>query len=465
VRAVSHALQRLRLRLSLRKGTVRWRLTVLGAGVMALMLAAAAIALVVIQRDALVKGIDESLRQRVENLQSDVASRGAATPLLGSDDSEDTFLQLLDGSGQVLGSSPNLSGEAAVAPALHSATAEVFGTQAVPPVSPSDFRVLSRGLPGPQGLLTLVVGKNLDDVQESARVLTDALAVLSPVLVGVLALLVWWVTGRTLHSVEEIRAEVDGMGGSDLGRRVSVPPADDEVSRLARTMNAMLERLELATQQQRQFASDASHELRGPLTRLRSELELAIAGPDSEPAAGRYQRLLGDTVQLQSLVEDLLFLARSDGRPTAQGGTVVDLDDLVLAEAKRLRALPGILVDTSAVGPARVRGEPRHLARALANLTANAVRHARTTVYLESREAGAQCQLVVADDGPGIPPDQVRAVFERFVRLDEARSRDDGGSGLGLAIVKEIVTRHAGTVVVTESPTGGACFTVTLPRE
>ncbi len=452
-------------RLSLRQGTVRWRLTLLGAAVMAVMLAAAAVALVTIQRDSLIRGIDEGLRQRVDNLQSDVAANGASTPLLGSDDSEDTFLQLLDSSGRVLGASPNLQGETAVAAPLPPRSPELLGTSTVPPVSASDFRVLSRTISGRQGTVTLVVGKNLDDVAESARVLAGSLAVLSPAIVGLLGLLVWWVTGATLRSVEEIRVEVEVMGGNDLGRRVSVPPADDEVSRLARTMNAMLDRLERATRQQRQFASDASHELRGPLTRLRSELELALAGPDSEPAAGRYERLLGDTVQLQSLVEDLLFLARSDGPPTAEGGTVVDLDDLVLAEAKRLRAQPGLLVDTSSVGPARVRGEPRHLARALGNLTANAVRHARTTVYLESRETDSHCQLVVADDGPGIPPDERQAVFERFVRLDEARSRDDGGSGLGLAIVKEIVTRHGGTVEVGDSATGGARFTVTLPRE
>jgi len=462
---MSHALRRLGLRLSLRQGTVRWRLTVLGAGAMTVMLAAAAIALVGIQRDTLIKGIDESLRQRVENLQTDVAAKGAGTALLGSDDSEDTFLQLLDGSGRVLGSSPNLAGEAAVVPPVRSRTAEVVGSQSVPAVSPSSFRVLSRRLPGPAGVLTLVVGKNLDDVQESARVLTRTLAVLIPVLVGVLALLVWWVTGRTLRSVEEIRVEVEGMKGHDLGRRVSVPPADDEVSRLARTMNAMLDRLERATQQQRQFASDASHELRGPLTRLRSELELAIAEPDAEPAGWRYQQLLTDAVQLQSLVEDLLFLARSDGQATSPGGTAVDLDDLVLAEAKRLRADGRVSVDTSAVGPARVCGDSRHLARALTNLTTNAVRHARTTVYLESREAGSQCQLVVADDGPGVPVPDRQAVFERFVRLDEARSRDEGGSGLGLAIVKEIVTRHGGTVDLGESATGGARFTITLPRD
>jgi hypothetical protein len=190
---------------------------------MTLMLAAAAIALVGIQRDSLVKGIDEGLRQRVENLQADIAARGGATPLIGSDDSEDTFLQLLDSSGLVLGSSRNLSGESAVVPPVRSGAAERIGSQAVPAVSPSSFRVLSRRLSGPHGAVTLVVGKNLDDVQESARVLTRTLAVLSPVLVGVLVLLVWWVTGRTLRSVEEIRVEVDSMRGHDLGRRVSVP--------------------------------------------------------------------------------------------------------------------------------------------------------------------------------------------------------------------------------------------------
>jgi signal transduction histidine kinase len=264
--------------------------------------------------------------------------------------------------------------------------------------------------------------------------------------------------------VEEVRAEVERIGGDDLGRRVPVPETADEISRLATTMNDMLARLEQAARQQRQFTSDASHELRGPLTRLRAELELALGNPDADTPVERYRRLLDDTAALQTLVEDLLFLARWDSSPHEPSGEAVDLDDLVLAEAQRLRAEGRLAVDTTRVGPARTYGEARHLARALRNLTENASRHARTTIYLGSREMDGHCHLVVADDGPGVPPEQHEVIFERFVRLDEARSRDDGGYGLGLAIVREIVIRHAGTVGVTGLESGGACFTITLPR-
>jgi signal transduction histidine kinase len=294
--------------------------------------------------------------------------------------------------------------------------------------------------------------------------MTASLLVVCPLIIAVLAVLIRWVTRRTLRSVEEVRDELERIGGDDLGRRVPVPAADDEISRLAATMNDMLARLEQAARQQRQFTSDASHELRGPLTRLRSELELALADPDAETPVERYRRLLDDTAELQTLVEDMLFLARWDGSPRDLSGEAVDLDDLVLAEAKRLRAEGRLVIDTTRVGPARAYGEARHLARALRNLTENACRHARTTIYLGSRETDGRCHVVVADDGPGVPPEQREAIFERFVRLDEARSRDDGGYGLGLAIVSEIVTRHAGTVGVTTLETGGACFTITLPR-
>jgi signal transduction histidine kinase len=331
-------------------------------------------------------------------------------------------------------------------------------------VSSSEFRVLARGIASRRGPLTLVVGKNLDDVAESTHVLTRSLLEVCPPIVAVLALLLWWLTGRTLRPVELLRTEVDRMGGDDLARRVPVPATDDEIARLARTMNAMLERLERAGGQQRRFAADASHEMRGPLTRLRAELELALAEPGGV-GAERFRRLLADTVELQTLVEDLLFLARSDGRPGVPAAAPVDLDDLVLAEARRLRGEGRVSVDTSGVGPARVRGEAGHLARALRNLTSNAARHARSTVYLGSAEVGGQCRVVVADDGPGIPAEQRDAVFERFVRLDEARARDTGGSGLGLAIVKEIVTRHEGSVGVSDSDAGGARFTITLPRD
>jgi len=290
-----------------------------------------------------------------------------------------------------------------------------------------------------------------------------SLMVSIPVVVLLLAAVVWWLMGRALAPMEAIRAEVSSIRGDELNRRVPVPSGDDEVSRLARTMNALLERVEQATARQRQFVGDASHELRSPLTRIRSTLEVSIAHPPTGGPDSTYDSLLSDTVQLQQLVDDLLFLARSDSGLIDGPDDVVDLDDLVLEQVRQIRARGRVFVDASAVSAARVSGDAHALSRAIANLGSNAERHAATTVTFALSERDDRCELVVGDDGPGIPVEHREAVFKRFTRLDSARSRGGGGAGLGLAIVADIVVRHHGTIHVGTSPAGGACLTVALP--
>jgi signal transduction histidine kinase len=448
-----------------RPATVRARLTVLGTAVVALMLLVSAVALVVVQQWAMLTGIDETLRQRMDNLQTGVASARPGSVLVGEGDREDSFVQLLAADGTVLAATANLAGAAPVGAPLRSGSPDRLQTLGRVPISSHDFRVLARSVPADPAGRTLLAGKNVDDMGEALRILTGSLSVLIPAVVAILALLLWWLTGRALRPVEAIRAEVAGLGGDELDRRVPVPATDDEIARLARTMNAMLDRLERSSLQQHQFVSDVSHELRTPLTRLRAELELALtdAGEDDDDHRRRCRALLEDTAELQALVDDLLQLARAEAGPPA-GAQPVDLDDLLLAEARRLRERATVLVDASAVGPARVRGTPGELAMVVRNLVANAERHAAGTVFLACHEQNGHSELVVADDGPGVAPEFRRLVFERFFRLDDARSRDAGGSGLGLALVKQIVTRHGGSVEIGTSAAGGAQVTVELPR-
>jgi signal transduction histidine kinase len=228
-------------------------------------------------------------------------------------------------------------------------------------------------------------------------------------------------------------------------------------------MNSMLDRVEHATRRQREFVADAAHELRTPLTRLRASLEVGIGHPETADPDGVLAALLEDTVRLQTLVDDLLFLARSEST-LARPGTAVDLDDLVGDEARRLRDRGRVRVDTTHLSAARALGDRDQLARAIRNLAENAERHAATVVRFELRERDGHTELVVCDDGPGIPAADRARVFERFTRLDEARSADAGGSGLGLAIVAAIVGRHGGTVAITSRDGEGARFVVTLPR-
>ncbi len=449
----------------LRPRTVRSQVTWTATGLVALVLVLSAFGLVAAQQRVLTHGIDEALIQRADNIQRDIVQGtfGSRLPNEGRDP-EDSFLQLLDADGSVVATTENAAGLPAAARPLRRG-GEVVATVQDVPLSNGKFRVLARSLGGTtSGPVTLLVAKNLDDVDESVAILKRSLAVAIPVVTGVLALLVWWLTGRVLRPVESIRREVASIEGHELHRRVPAPGSEDEIARLASTMNEMLDRVQHATDRQRRFVADASHELRGPLTRLRSSLEVTIAHPDGVDAVTLSRELLGDTVELQKLVDDLLFLARSESGSLEVPHQPVDLDDLVLEEARRLRERGTVRVDVSAVSAARTWGSADQLTRAVRNLSSNAERHAAQRVTFELREIDGRSELVVADDGPGIAPEHRELVFTRFARLDEARSRDAGGSGLGLAIVQDIVTRHDGWVGVVEHAGPGARFVVDLPR-
>ena len=449
----------------LRPRTVRSQVTWTATGLVALVLVLSAFGLVAAQQRVLTHGIDEALIQRADNIQRDIVQGtfGSRLPNEGRDP-EDSFLQLLDADGSVVATTENAAGLPAAARPLRRG-GEVVATVQDVPLSNGKFRVLARSLAGTtSGPVTLLVAKNLDDVDESVAILKRSLAVAIPVVTGVLALLVWWLTGRVLRPVESIRREVASIEGHELHRRVPAPGSEDEIARLASTMNEMLDRVQHATDRQRRFVADASHELRGPLTRLRSSLEVTIAHPDGVDAVSLSRELLGDTVELQKLVDDLLFLARSESGSLEVPHQPVDLDDLVLEEARRLRERGTVGVDVSAVSAARTWGSADQLTRAVRNLSSNAERHAEQRVTFELREIDGRSELVVADDGPGIAPEHRELVFTRFARLDEARSRDAGGSGLGLAIVQDIVTRHDGWVGVVEHAGPGARFVVDLPR-
>lgn len=444
--------------------TVRSQVTLTATAVVMLVLVLSAFGLVAAQERVLTHGIDEALIQRADNIERDVVRGTFGSRLPDEGDPEDSFMQVLDPNGEVLAATQNAAGLPPVTHPVQRGADQVVKTVPGVALSNGEFRVLVRPLDRLRGA-TLVVAKNLDDVNESVRILVVSLGVSIPVVAALLAVLVWWLTGRVLRPVESIRAEVASIQGHELHRRVPMSPSGDEIARLASTMNEMLDRVEEATERQRRFVADASHELRGPLTRLRSSLEVTLAHPADVDPIQMARDLLSDTVELQKLVDDLLFLARSESGSLEVPYQPVDLDDLVLEEAHRLRRRGQVQVDMSAVSAARTVGDADQLARAVRNLSANAERHASRRVTFELRETGGRSILVVADDGTGIAPEHRDIVFERFTRLDEARSRDAGGAGLGLAIVRDIVLRHEGTVTVSDgSGEAGAKFVVDLPR-
>ncbi len=311
------------------------------------------------------------------------------------------------------------------------------------------------------GSVDLVVLSPLADVRASVDALGQFLRIVIPLLVTLIGLTAWFLTGRALRPVAQMTQQVQDVTASTLHERVAVPRADDEIANLARTMNGMLERLEEAARRQRQFVSDASHELRSPVTSIRTELEVALLHPDATDWADVGKNVLAEDERLERIVGDLLALARLDEQGWLDTNAEVDLGEIVEAEAARARRLP---VQASSEA-ARVVGRSDELARMVGHLLDNAARHGNTKVAVAvDATSGGHVVVRVDDDGSGIAAEDRLSVFERFGRLQEGRSRDSGGAGLGLAVVKRIAERHGGTVTATDSPFGGARFEVSLPR-
>jgi heavy metal sensor kinase len=364
-------------------------------------------------------------------------------------------VQIVDAHHQVLASTAELQGRPAVAAALPPAgqTLTMTGRKLLPGSDDADIAV-AMSVATPHGTRTIYVLSTTEQAEDTAHDLVLPLIVILPLLALVVGVLVWWLVGWALRPVEAIRAQVAEISGGDLHRRVTEPPVDDEIGRLARTMNAMLGRIESSAERQARFVSDASHELRSPLAALLAQLEVAR----SHPTSADWQRVadvaIDDGRRLERIVNDLLLLARSDEGHLHPAHQRVDLDELVLAEAERLRGRGRVHVDIHAVGAGRVDGDRDLLQRVVRNLAENAERHTHRVVAFGVRHRGRVVELVVTDDGPGIPADQRTKVFERFTRLDEGRSRPSGGTGLGLAIVGEIVVAHGGKVQVGDSEVG-----------
>jgi signal transduction histidine kinase len=376
-----------------------------------------------------------------------------------------TAVQVVNAEGVVLAASADLEGRKAVASVRPPVGALVPVPAGVPlPGDEHNGIAVATTVSTDKGNLTIYAVSSRDQAEDSVHDLELALAIVLPILVVVSTVLVWILAGRAMRPVESIRREVSDISVSDLHRRVPVPPVDDEIARLASTMNAMLSRLEAATDRQRQFVSDASHELRSPLATVITVLEVARARPESADWPSVAATAEAEAGRLGQIVDNLLLLARSDEGQLVPGHESVDLDELVLAEGERLRAQDRVVVDLRGVGAGRVLGDREQLGRVLRNLTDNAERHAARTVTFEVDNTGDWVEVVVADDGPGIPEAERQRVFERFTRVDQARHRPAGGAGLGLAIVGEVVAAHGGSVMVADSEVG-ARVVVRLPAE
>ena len=438
---------------------VRVRTTVLATAVVGLALVTGAIVLVVLLERSLTAGVDRVLQQRHADVATMVETIARDDNLRLTDQGQS--VQIVDSGNHVVAATGILEGRPPVGLPRAGNGSQMIWTRRLSKID-MPWRVIGSSINSSRGRLTIYVASSLQATTASVTQVKRDLMISLPGVLALVGLTSWFIVGRALRPVEAIRAQVAEISFSGLEKRVPEPVLKDEIGRLARTMNAMLDRLQASSDRQRRFVADASHELRSPLASLRAQIEVrqAYSATGLEESVAM-ANTLAEVTRMERLVGDLLLLAKADANRFMTARTPVSLDQAVRDEVARLPGHGTVEVDVSNMAPATVIGDPEALARVVSNLLHNAVRHARRRVGVSVEAVNGHVELMVTDDGPGIPSDARERIFERFTRLDQARARDDGGSGLGLAIVREIVTAHGGRVGVGEGGPG-AVFIVHL---
>jgi signal transduction histidine kinase len=421
----------------------------------------AALTLVVLVGRTVRESVTTAVQMRAEEVAAALSGGGGELQLGGSDDG--VLVQVARGD-TVVAASPQLAATEALSSRAPRPGSTVVGTLDGARLGQDGetFRLLVLGVDPSSGADRVIAVQTLAVAEDTEALILRLIVIGIPTLLVVVGGATWASLRRALRPVESIRARTAMISAADLSARVPVPAAQDEIAALARTMNDMLGRLQAAADAQRAFVSDAGHEMRSPLAAIRTEVEVAQrAGVSDRTLAD----LLQETGRLERLVGDLLVLARTDEGALRLSRVDVDLDDLVEGERRRLQSHPGLGV-TAQIAPARVVGDLSALVRVVRNLADNASRHAAGRVHLACGTTDSWAWLEVSDDGPGVPVGERERIFERFVRLDEARTREDGGSGLGLAIVREVVRASGGTVRIADGgPLPGAHVRVELPAQ
>ncbi|TDD39073.1 HAMP domain-containing histidine kinase [Actinomadura sp. KC06] len=439
--------------------TVRGRATVTTVAASAVILGLVFVLLMLLAREWAESNVWRKSERTVERVVTDIV-RGRYEDVLAPRPDETPMVQVLGPDGAVVAESAELSG--------------------VPPLAAEDVRkdrmLLDRSIcpefldecvwmfgtrvrTSPWGPGVMVIAVTPEPTLLNVWLLPLGLAL---IMLALLALIAWWTwhtIGRTFVPVDEIRAEMAEFSARGLGHRVPVPQAGVRIQALAETVNATLERLEEATERERRFISDASHDLRNPLAALQMQLETALGEPDGFEWRPMVEAALRDTRRLNDIVVDLLELSRLDSRAPVPVERI-DLAGLARREVER-RPLR-IPITTDLEPGVLVRANPVRLARVLGNLLSNAERHATDRIQVTVARDGDEAVLEVLDDGSGVPEEARERVFERFARLRESRNRDPQGTGLGLPIAREIAEVYGGTLRIADSPRG-ARFVLRLP--
>ena len=448
-------------RLNPMHASVRTRSAVAAAVVMTLCLAVAGGVLLLVLYRSLESTALGAAAARAEQISAQLRTDAPreVDPSLLVTDSQIGAVQIVDATGTVLAASNGAPTSPLVTTSLSDGQARSVG-RVQGPGSSFDYWVSARATAVPGGSVTILVGADREPVESVVTKVAALLAVGSPVIIALVVVGTYRLVGAALGPVEAIRSRVASISSTDLAQRVPIPATRDEIAHLAATMNAMLARLERGRAAQHRLVSDASHELRSPLSTITTALEMAAGRPELLDNELIDESLLPEARRMRQLIEDLLLLARSDEDAMELRHDDVDIDDLLLAEASRLRGMESVDTVTH-IEACRTVGDHAALARVIRNLVDNAVRHAASTVTMDCHPESGHAVIIIGDDGPGIPAELLSKVQEPFF------STRPGGTGLGLAICRALAWQNGGSLLV-ESPAvplGGTRVTLRLGAE
>jgi signal transduction histidine kinase len=453
-----------------RRGGVRVHAALVAGAIVSVALLITAFVLVALTRSQLTDSVETVVITRAQDLALIVASGDLPDRLSLSGGAS---AQIVNSEGNVIRSTGDIEGQKAIPVLVHPPPGSVT-TLTLPGLEDSEgehegddegpFLVAVAGAEYQGQPVNVVVAATLRGVGNTVTTLVPLLFIGVPLLAVVVIATTWLLTGRALSPVKEMAHEADRISGVELTRRVPLPQSRDEIYRLGETLNRMLDRLDESAASQRRFVSDASHELKSPVSSILTMAEVAALHPDRVQIEKLAADVGFEARRLAILVDDLLTLARSD-----EGAFTLDLStfDLVQLIEEESASVPGagVVVEVGAEGPLVIRADRRRLAQVVRNLLDNAVKHARSRVAITMRPIDSGVDLLVIDDGLGISEEDRERIFERFVRLDSGRGRVEGGTGLGLAVVREIVAAHGGQVeVIGGREAVGAVFRVRLPH-
>lgn len=434
---------------------IRLKLTLLFAAVMALVLSTTGVFLYFRLKSDLDHSIELGLRSRAADLATLVRhGNPAAGAAAGRIPLSEEFAQILTANGRVLEGTRQTRGRPLLSPTETRRAAS--GSFLID--RDEATRLFAEPVRSRAGGAIVVVGGSLEEREHTLEALAAELLIGGPLVLLIASGIAYGVAAAALSPVEAMRRRAATISEADVGARLPLPQADDEIQRLGETLNAMLERLERALARERGFVSDASHELRTPIAILKTELELAL---DDEVTRGELQAAVRsaaeETDRLSQLAEDLLVLAQADQgrlpvRPTPTA--VAEVLDQVAARFRARCRESRRRIDVQAPAGLRVSADPLRVEQALGNLVDNALRYGQGTIVLSGRQRGGHVELHVQDEGVGFSPELLAGAFERFHRGDNAHGR--AGTGLGLAIVRGIAHAHGGEAGAANRDVGGA---------